>query len=84
MVDKEKLGYHKGALESLVNERKELNRLTQIVNSLISRHGKALEDMGVDVEEFLENLQKAQRERMETVRNKEGERYDLTKEELPE
>lgn len=90
MVDDEKLGYHKGALKSLVNERMELARLLQIVNSLVEKHVEALDEMGVDVEEFLEKIQQRQRERVKKSKKKgkkdkeEGKKYDLSKEELPD
>jgi shikimate 5-dehydrogenase len=80
MADEEKLGYHKGAIESLLNERSELARLLQIVNSLIEKHSKALESMGVDVEKFVEKLQQRKKDKMEEAKKK----YDLSKEELPD
>lgn len=89
MAKEEKMGYHKGALESLVNERMELARLLQIVESLIEKHSKALQDMGVDVEEFMKNLQERQKEKLSKAKDtqkkkKEEKKYDLSKEELPE
>ncbi len=66
MADEEKLGYHKGALESLLNEKIELVRLLQIVDSLIKKHSHSLEKMGVDVDEFIENVRKR---RVENIRN---------------
>ncbi|GEM_PF-3480002 len=90
MADKEKLGYHKGALEALINEKIELSRLMKIVDSLIQRHSKSLEEMGVDVEKFIENVQrkreetakKATEERKKASKTKED--FDLSDEELPE
>lgn len=89
MVDDEKLGYHKGALESLINEKAELGRLLQIVNSLIERHSKALNKMGVDVEKFMKNLQERQQQKAQKQRGPKGGKgrssnYDLSEEELPE
>lgn len=85
MADEEKLGYHKGALESLVNEKIELLRLLRIVDSLVKKHSKALEEMGVDVEKFMENVQNKREERTrEKAKEKKGSNYDLSNEELPE
>jgi len=45
----EEVGYHKGALTTLVNERNELIRMVQVVESLISGHAKRLEELGVKI-----------------------------------
>ncbi|MFP4116501.1 MAG: hypothetical protein ACLFQ8_02035 [Candidatus Aenigmatarchaeota archaeon] len=90
MSDKEKLGYHKGAMEALINEKIELSRLLKIVNSLIQRHSKSLEEMGVDVEKFIENVQKKREKsaRKATEKSKRSSQdkgeFDLSDEELPE
>ncbi|MFP4045904.1 MAG: hypothetical protein ACLFS3_02500 [Candidatus Aenigmatarchaeota archaeon] len=67
MPQEEKIGYHKGALEALLNERSELSRLLKIVNSLVEKHGKQLEQAGVDVEQFVNNLQDRQAEKMKNM-----------------
>ncbi len=46
----EQVGFHKGALTTLANERKELVRILQIVEQLMQAHVKALKDLGVDLE----------------------------------
>lgn len=90
MSDKEKLGYHKGALEGLVNEKIELSRLLKIVDSLIQKHSKSLQEMGVDVEKFMENVQKKREESTNKAMKKDKEdsrqekNFDLSDEELPE
>ena len=48
--NEEKIGWHKGALTTLINERKELLRLLQITNSLIEAHAKALKELGIDLQ----------------------------------
>lgn len=53
----EQIGKHKGAVETLMHEKKELSRILQIVNSQIQRHLSALEEAGIDTDEFIENLQ---------------------------
>ena len=89
MADNEKVGYHKGALEALLNERAELARLLQIVNSFVEKHSKALQEMGVDVEKLVENIQEKKTEKSRKNRErgqrekKEGD-YDLSDEKLPE
>jgi hypothetical protein len=45
----EKIGFHKGSLDSLLKERSELARLLSIVEQLISMHAKALQDMGINL-----------------------------------
>jgi len=46
----EQIGFHKGALSTLIKERAELVRLVAIVEQLIQAHLKALKDLGVDIE----------------------------------
>lgn len=53
----EEIGKHKGAVETLLHEQKELSRLLQIVNSQLERHIKALEDAGVDTDQFIQDFQ---------------------------
>lgn len=50
MADAEKMGFHKGSLATLINERKELTRMVTIVDQLIQAHAKALEEMGVKLQ----------------------------------
>ena len=46
----ETIGFHKGALSTLVKERQELLRLINIVEQLMQLHAKALKELGVDIE----------------------------------
>ncbi|MFB6202929.1 MAG: hypothetical protein ABEK01_00385 [Candidatus Nanohaloarchaea archaeon] len=70
----EEIGKHKGAVETLMHEKKELTRLLQIVDSQLQRHMKALKENGVDPEEYIESLQEAQEERrQEDRRSGEGQ-----------
>ena len=48
--NEEKIGFHKGALSTLVNERKELQRILQIVEQLMQMHVSSLKELGVDLE----------------------------------
>jgi hypothetical protein len=43
----EETGYHKGCLNTLINERNELYKMIQIVESLMQAHMKRLEELGV-------------------------------------
>ncbi|MDY6788905.1 MAG: hypothetical protein SVV03_02980 [Candidatus Nanohaloarchaea archaeon] len=63
MEENEEIGYRKGALEALVNEKMELSRLLNIVNSLIENHAKALNEKGIDVEEFINGIVEQQKQR---------------------
>lgn len=62
-MTEEKTGYHKGALETLLKERAELSKMLNIVNSLVEQHAQALEEAGVDVEEYIEDLKNQQQQR---------------------
>jgi hypothetical protein len=47
----EEIGYHKGALSTLINERNELIKMAQVVESLMQAHMKRLEELGVKIEQ---------------------------------
>ncbi|OYT41868.1 hypothetical protein B6U80_00435 [Candidatus Pacearchaeota archaeon ex4484_26] len=47
-ADKEKIAFHKGAVVTLMAERRELVKMVNAVNSLIMGHIKSLRDLGVD------------------------------------
>lgn len=49
MSIEEEIGYHKGALMTLANERNELARIIQTVDSIIQAHLKRLEELGVRI-----------------------------------
>lgn len=49
MSKEEEIGYHKGALNTLSNERNELIKIIQIVDTFIQGHLKRLEQLGVKV-----------------------------------
>lgn len=46
----EEIGYHKGALSTLMNERNELVKMVQIVDSFIQAHAKRLQELGVKLD----------------------------------
>jgi len=45
----EQIGFHKGALSTLVKERAELTRVLGIVEQLMQMHVKGLKELGVDL-----------------------------------
>lgn len=45
----EEIAFHKGAVNTLVNERNELVRMVQNVDTFIQAHMKRLEELGVKV-----------------------------------
>jgi hypothetical protein len=47
MSKEEEIGFHKGALNTLANERNELIKMAQIVEQIMSGHIKRLEGLGV-------------------------------------
>lgn len=53
----EEIGKHKGAVETLLHEKKELSRLLQIVNSQLERHLSALQEAGVDTDKYIDDIQ---------------------------
>lgn len=50
MSKEELIGFHKGSLNTLGNERNELAKMIGIVDQLIQAHVKALQDLGVDLQ----------------------------------
>lgn len=45
----EQIGFHKGALSTLVKEREEMQRILGIVEQLMQMHIKSLQELGVDL-----------------------------------
>ncbi|MFH1289913.1 MAG: hypothetical protein ABIH92_00735 [Nanoarchaeota archaeon] len=50
MTKEEEIGYHKGALTTLINERNELVKMAQVVEQIMQAHIKRLEELGVKLE----------------------------------
>ncbi len=50
MSKDEEVGYHKGALNTLSNERNELLKIIHIVDTFIQGHLKRLEELGVKIQ----------------------------------
>ncbi|MFW6046218.1 MAG: hypothetical protein ACOCP4_00205 [Candidatus Woesearchaeota archaeon] len=49
MSKEEQIGFHKGALDTLLKEREEFTKVLNIVNSYIENHVNALNELGVDL-----------------------------------
>lgn len=49
MSKDEQIGFHKGALQTLVNERNELYKIVQITEALMKQHMEELKKLGVDL-----------------------------------
>ena len=54
----ERIGYHKGAVSTLVGERNELLRIIQITESLIQAHAAELEKLGVRITDSITEQKK--------------------------
>jgi len=50
MTPEEEIGFHKGSLNTLVNERNELFKMLQMVESIMQAHIKRLGELGVKIE----------------------------------
>lgn len=49
MSKEEQIGFHKGSIQTLVNERNELVRIIQVTESLIKAHLEELKKLGIDI-----------------------------------
>ena len=45
----EQIGYHKGSIQTLLNERNELVKIAQITESLIKAHLEELRKLGINI-----------------------------------
>lgn len=51
MPKETEIGFHQGALNTLANERNELLKMVQNVESIMQAHIKRLEELGVKIEQ---------------------------------
>jgi hypothetical protein len=49
MKKEEQIGFHKGAIQTLVNERNEMIKIAQVTEELIKVHLEQLKKLGVDL-----------------------------------
>ena len=54
----EQVGFHKGALSTLVKERQEMLKILQIVEQLMQMHISALKELGIDLAKEAEHMAK--------------------------
>jgi len=59
----EQIGFHKGALSTLVKEREEMMKILQIVEQLMQMHIKGLKELGVDLEKAAKDAKKPEAEK---------------------
>jgi len=45
----EEIGFHKGAISTLIKERQELAKMIGIVDTLLKAHVEALKKLGIDI-----------------------------------
>ena len=45
----EEIGFHKGAISTLIKERQELGKIIGVVDALLRAHIEALKKLGVDI-----------------------------------
>lgn len=55
----EQIGFHKGALSTLIGEQQALSQMMNIVQQVAQAHAKALKDLGVDFEAEAKKAQEA-------------------------
>jgi len=78
----EEIGKHKGAVETLLHEQKELSRILQIVNSQLEHHIKALDQAGVDTDQFIKEFQQQTQQRQQQAQNSDRTNKTSRKEDL--
>ena len=49
MGKEEQIGFHKGSIQTLVNERNEMIKIVQVTESLIKAHIEELKKLGVEI-----------------------------------
>jgi len=62
----EQIGFHKGALSTLMKEREEMAKILSIVEQLVQMHVKALKDLGVDLVAQAQQTQQTQQQKNAT------------------
>jgi len=50
MSKEEQIGFHKGAIQTLINERNELVRIINVTESLLKAHLEELKKLGINLE----------------------------------
>lgn len=50
MSKEEQIGFHKGSIQTLVNERNEMIKIVQVTEQLIKAHLEELKKLGINIE----------------------------------
>lgn len=50
MSEEKQIGFHQGALTTLIKEKEALMNMLNVVDQLINMHSKGLSELGVDVQ----------------------------------
>jgi hypothetical protein len=63
MAKDEEIGFHKGAITTLLKERQEMIRLIGIIDALLKAHSEALQKLGINLEAPKEEAPKARKKK---------------------
>ena len=63
----EQIGFHKGALSTLVKERQELSKILNIVEQLMQMHINGLKELGIDLEAEAKDLKEGSDKSMDDL-----------------
>lgn len=63
MANEERIGFHKGCLDTLMKEREELLKMVSVTEQLMSLHVKSLKEFGIDLQKELEEARKKSAEK---------------------
>jgi len=66
----EEIGFHKGALTTLANERNELVKMIGTIEQIMQAHIKALKELGVDLEAEAKKVQEQMAKEKKTTEKK--------------
>lgn len=58
MPNEERIGFHKGCLDTLMKEREELLKIISVTEQLMAVHIKSLKELGVDLQKQMEDAKK--------------------------
>lgn len=64
-MNEERIGFHKGCLDTLMKEREELLKIVAVTEQLMSMHIKSLKELGVDLQKQLEDAKKQAKPNLE-------------------
>jgi hypothetical protein len=66
MIDEQKIGFHKGAVDTLIKEKNELSKILQVVDHYLNMHIETLKKEGIDIiAEYKQAAEQAQQPQQE-------------------